>query len=254
MTRWVGKVLSRRAPEWSVAVALVIAIALSGMGLSAPALAAKAKAASALTASQTINAFHKDLISALRATDGKGFEARRKAFAPPVAKIFDANFMAKYAVGDTLAKFTPEQQKELVSSFSDMMVASYASRFKSYNGQRFEILSEGPVADQCDRLRARFEQVGTKQLPKECVLVKSQIIKANGETRNINYFVYRASASAPWKVVDVMSGSASELATRRSEFSSVARNQGPAALIDTVKDKVVTLAEGSGTEPASAIP
>ncbi len=254
MTVWVSKGLSRREPGWRLPIALVLATALSCAGLLQPALAAKAKAAAALTASQAISAFHKDLIGALRATDGKGFEARRKALAPSVAKIFDANFMAKYAVGDTLDKFSAEQQKELVSSFSDMMVASYASRFKRYNGQSFELLREEPIAERCDQLRARFEQMGSTQLPKDCALVRTQLVKSDGETRNINYIVYRTAATAPWKIIDVLSGPASELATRRSEFSTVARNQGPAALIDTVKDKVVKLAQDTSADPASAIP
>lgn len=254
MTVRVSVSSSGRAAGWRLASALFLAVALFSGGLSAPALAAKARAASALTASQAISAFHKDLISALRASDDKGFEARRKALAPTVAGIFDANFMAKYAVGDTLDKFSAAQQKDLVSSFSDMMVASYASRFKRYNGQRFEILSEGPIAEQCDRLRLRFQQMGAKQAPQDCALVKSQLVKSDGETRNLNYIVYSTSASAPWKIVDVMSGSASELATRRSEFSSVARNQGPAALIDTVKDKVVKLAQDTSAGSTSAIP
>lgn len=244
-----GRVAGFRLP-----LAFGLALALIGAGLASPTLTANANAAAALTASQAITAFHKDLIGALRATEGKGFEARRKALSRPVSGIFDADFMAKYAVGNTLSKFSADQQKELVSTFSDMMVASYASRFKRYNGQHFEILSEGPIAEQCDRLRTRFEQMGNKQVPQECVIVKSQIVKADGDTRNINYIVYRTSASAAWKVVDVLSGPASELATRRSEFSSVARNDGPAALIDTVKDKVIKLAQDTSAEPVSAIP
>jgi phospholipid transport system substrate-binding protein len=241
-----------RGRQWVLLSAVSCCIALGALALTPPALAAKAALAAA-TASEAITTFHKELIGALRNTDGKGFEARRKAVAPAVTSIFDAAFMAKYAVGDSLKNFSDDQQKELVSSFRDMMVASYASRFKRYNGQRFEVLSEGPINQQCDRLRVRFSEMGSKQPPKECALVKSQLVKSNGETRNINYVVYRA-ANSPWKIVDVLSGPASELATRRSEFSAVARNQGPDALIDTVKDKVIKLAQDTSAEPASAIP
>lgn len=213
-----------------------------------------AKAASAATATEAITAFHEKLIGAVRASDGKGFDARQKVMAPVIKGIFDANFMAKYAVGDTLDKFSADQQKELVSSFSDMTVANYASRFKNYNGQRFEVLSEGPSAQFCDQLRSKFEAMGSKKLPKECVLVKSQFIKSNGETKSINYRVYRTADAAPWQIVDVLSGPASELATRRSEFSTVARNEGPAALLNMVKNKVIKLAQDTSADATSAIP
>lgn len=233
-------------------IVVLAGLALGAAG-AAPIPAAKAAAVS-MTAAQAIDAFHSDLIGAWRAADGKSYEARRKAFAPAVTGIFDADFMAKYAVGDSLDKFTPEQKKALVASFRDMMVASYASRFKDYKGQRFEVLSEGPIAQQCDRLKVRFEQIGSAPPPAECALVKSQLIRANGEKRSINYIVYRASPKSAWRIVDVLSGPASELATRRSEFSAVARNQGPSALLDTVRDKVVKLAQDKVTDTGPVIP
>jgi phospholipid transport system substrate-binding protein len=49
-------------------------------------------------------------------------------------------------------------------------------------------------------------------------------------------------ANGAWQIVDVyLSGTVSELATRRSEFSSVMRSGGPEALVDLLQKKVAEL-------------
>jgi phospholipid transport system substrate-binding protein len=45
-----------------------------------------------------------------------------------------------------------------------------------------------------------------------------------------------------WQAIDVyLSGTVSELATRRSEFSSVLRRDGPDALVELLKSKAAEL-------------
>jgi phospholipid transport system substrate-binding protein len=49
-------------------------------------------------------------------------------------------------------------------------------------------------------------------------------------------------SAAGWQIVDVfLSGTVSELATRRSEFSSVIRRGGAEALVDALQKKVAQL-------------
>jgi phospholipid transport system substrate-binding protein len=51
----------------------------------------------------------------------------------------------------------------------------------------------------------------------------------------------RASDDA-WRLIDVyLSGTVSELATRRSEFSAVLRRGGPEALVDALQQKTAEL-------------
>jgi phospholipid transport system substrate-binding protein len=60
---------------------------------------------------------------------------------------------------------------------------------------------------------------------------------ANGMVRPCSFPV-----SARWQIVDVyLAGTVSELATRRSEFSSVMRRGGAEALVDALQKKTAQL-------------
>jgi phospholipid transport system substrate-binding protein len=60
---------------------------------------------------------------------------------------------------------------------------------------------------------------------------------ANGMVRPCSFPV-----SAGWQIVDVyLAGTVSELATRRSEFSSVMRRGGAEALVDALQKKTAQL-------------
>jgi phospholipid transport system substrate-binding protein len=50
------------------------------------------------------------------------------------------------------------------------------------------------------------------------------------------------SSGGSWKIIDVyLSGTISELAARRSEFSAVLRQGGAAALVETLRKKAAEL-------------
>ena len=68
------------------------------------------------------------------------------------------------------------------------------------------------------------------------VMVRSQIIKANGETVNVDYMMHRNADS--WLISDIYLDSAiSEVATRRSEFAAILKNQGIDGLISALNRK-----------------
>jgi phospholipid transport system substrate-binding protein len=68
------------------------------------------------------------------------------------------------------------------------------------------------------------------------VMVKSQIIKANGEPVNVDYMMRRNGAG--WLIADIyLDGAISEVATRRSEFAAILRNQGIDGLLAALNRK-----------------
>ena len=67
-------------------------------------------------------------------------------------------------------------------------------------------------------------------------MVKSQIIKANGEPVKVDYLMQRTGDS--WLISDIyLDGAISEVATRRSEFAAILRNEGIDGLIATLNRK-----------------
>ena len=67
-------------------------------------------------------------------------------------------------------------------------------------------------------------------------MVKSQIIKANGEPVKVDYMMRRNGDG--WLIGDIyLDGAISEVATRRSEFATILRNDGVDGLIAALNRK-----------------
>ena len=101
-------------------------------------------------------------------------------------------------------------------SYGRYISAIYADRFDSYAGQKLEVTGEPPAA--------------------AGVMVKSQIIKANGEPVKVDYMMRLNGDS--WLISDIYLDSAiSEVATRRSEFAAILKKDGIDGLIAALNRK-----------------
>ncbi len=67
-------------------------------------------------------------------------------------------------------------------------------------------------------------------------------MKTDGSTISLNYVMHRTDWS--WQVIDIyLKSTYSELANRRSEYTSILRRKGFKGLLATIDRKVKTLAE-----------
>ena len=182
--------------------------------VAAPAFGA-ADEASIVTA--PIRAFYDALLDVMRRAKALGVRGRYDALAPVIRATFDLAAMTRISVGPRWNAIPPEQQAALIDGFTRMTIATYASRFDGYSGERFEV---DPAVE--------TRKTGS--------VVHTRLVQSNGEPIAINYLMRH---SAPgWKVVDVyLTGTISELATRRSEFSAILDAGGATKLIDTLKQQ-----------------
>lgn len=68
------------------------------------------------------------------------------------------------------------------------------------------------------------------------VMVKSRIIKANGDPVEVDYMMHGGNAG--WLIADIyVDGSVSEVATRRSEFAAILRKDGIDGLVADLNRK-----------------
>jgi len=73
------------------------------------------------------------------------------------------------------------------------------------------------------------------------VIVKSQIIKANGEPVKVDYMMRLSGDN--WLISDIyLDGAISEVATRRSEFAAILKTEGIDGLISALNRKAEVLA------------
>jgi phospholipid transport system substrate-binding protein len=149
--------------------------------------------------------------------------------APVVLRVFDIPYMTQLAIGTAWATLPDQQRQQVMQAFERYVTSVYAKRFDKYPGERLEVIGEQPTA------------YGT--------IVKTQIIKAGGEPVTLNYLMVNTSGGP--QIGDVyLSGTISELAARRTDFSSTLRTQGVPGLITALNKKALTLAPALSGSPS----
>jgi phospholipid transport system substrate-binding protein len=145
-----------------------------------------------------------------------GQSGRYAQLAPVIQRSFDLPLMARLSVGPVWATLSDAQKRQLIDGYGRYISAIYAERFDSYHGQKLEVTGEDPAP--------------------AGMLVKSRIIKADGDPVRVDYLMRQSGDT--WLIADVyLDGTISELATRRSEFASIIRNQGIDGLIEALNHK-----------------
>src|SRR5947209_13222924 len=160
--------------------------------------------------------FYGVLLDLMQHAAALGPKGRYEKLEPVVRGTLDVPFMARLSIGPTWARLTPEQKRRAVQAYTRYIAAIYATRFDDYAGEKFQVLGEQQI--------------------KHGTLIKTQIIKSNGEPVSINYMVHDNDIA--WQIRDIyLSGSISELATRRSEFATILRSGGIDGLIASLNKK-----------------
>ena len=190
--------------------ALAIAAGLGLAMLSYPVHAAPA------SGGNTVQGLYDALLATMKNGRTLGQSGRFTQLEPVIRRSFDIPAMARLSVGPAWASLSEAQRQQVTDSFARYISAIYADRFDSYAGQKLQVTGEEPAA--------------------AGVMVRSQIIKANGEPVKIDYLMRRNGAG--WLISDIyLDGAISEVATRRSEFAAILKNEGADGLIAALNRK-----------------
>ena len=198
------------------------ALAASGSLASGPFASARAADPQAVA---VIAGLNQALLAAMQAGPGVPFPQRFAALQPAVDRAFDFQTIVANVVGPRWRGFAPPQQSQLLATFRAFTVASYASNFDSYGGERLEVLPESRT-------------VGSDQV------VQTRIVPANGQARRLDYVMRRGPGG--WQAVDVLlDGTISQTAVQRSDFRSLLSSGGADALIASLQRKISDLSGGT---------
>ena len=158
----------------------------------------------------TVQGLYDALLSTMKNGRILGQSGRFTQLEPVIRRSFDVAAMARLSVGPSWASLTEGQRQQMTESYGRYISAIYADRFDSYSGQTLAVIGEQPAPPG--------------------VMVKSQIIKANGDPVKVDYMMRRNGDS--WLISDIYLDSAiSEVATRRSEFAAILKKDGIDGLI-----------------------
>lgn len=151
---------------------------------------------------------------------------REQGFRKLLDEHFDVPAIGRSALGRYWRIATPEEQAEYMSLFEDLIVATYAARFRDYGGENLDILSASKPSGGED----------------SAVLVQSQISRNVAKPIRLDWRVSQPSSDP--KIVDVVIEGVSMMQTQRSEFTSVIVRNGNkvAGLINELRAKTKSLA------------
>jgi phospholipid transport system substrate-binding protein len=198
------------ALKTSLRKAVVLAAGLGLSMLSYPLHAAPA------SGGDTVQGLYDALLSTMKNGRILGQSGRFTQLEPVIRRSFDIASMARLSVGPTWASLTEAQRQQMTESYGRYISAIYADRFDSYAGQKLEVTGEHPAPSG--------------------VMVRSEIIKANGEPVKVDYMMHRTGDS--WLISDIyLDGAISEVATRRSEFAVILKKDGIDGLIAALNRK-----------------
>jgi phospholipid transport system substrate-binding protein len=186
--------------------------ALAALSIAAPAGAAPASSGAA----EPVRGFYDALLRTMKQGEQLGQDGRFAALEPIVQRSFDIPYMTRVAVGPSWSTLSDAKRQQLIAAFGRYITVTWADRFDSYSGEQLAVDGERPYG--------------------AAVLVDTRIVKPDGEPVSINYLMRRDGDA--WRIGDVyLTGTISELATRRAEFTSVLRSQGVDGLIDALNRK-----------------
>jgi len=141
-------------------------------------------------------------ITAPNLTEGERISRFRTLF----VKGFDIPAIARFVLGRYWRTATPDQQQEFMRLFENMVVQTYAQRFKEYSGQQLKVTG------------AREEGEGR-------AIVSSQIVQpGGGQPVRIDWRVAKVGNAD--KVYDVIVEGVSMSVTEQQDFGAVIQRQG----------------------------
>lgn len=123
---------------------------------------------------------------------------RRDELRKVIYERFDFNEMAKRSLGPNWRQRSPEEQREFVNLFTELLENTYADKMESYNGEKVLYAREKPDRDDAE--------------------VDTEVVTKKGEF-SINYKLHPVGAD--WKVYDVVIENISLVNNYRSQFNHV---------------------------------
>jgi phospholipid transport system substrate-binding protein len=175
-------------------------------------------------AKQVIQSFQDTLISVMKDAKSLGYRGRYDKLAPEVEASHDLPFIARIAVGQYWEGLSEQQRALLVKTFTQLSIATYASRFDDYSGEKFQMVGEQP-------------------LRRGDVLVQAVLVKADGDKVHFDYQMRKSDDA--WRIINIVVDGVSDLALKRAEYTSILQDKGFETLIAKLKDKIVQYEKGT---------
>ncbi len=168
-------------------------------------------------ATQVVENLHAELLAVMKQADELGYEGRYQRLTAVITTSYDFPYVAKIAVGRYWRKFSADQKSQFIGTFTKLSIATYAKRFDGYSGERFKTISN-------------------EELRKGRIVVKTILIKSNGEEIELDYILHQRDNQ--WRIINVVAEGVSDLSLKRADYTSYLKTQGFDGLLRKLKEKI----------------
>lgn len=134
-----------------------------------------------------------------------------------INEVFDYTELSRRTLGREWPKFNPEQQKEFVDLFAELLENVYADRILAYTHEEIEFDKE-------------------TELKPGRVEVESYIITT--DNKRVPLFYRLTDKSGSWRVYDVVIEGVSMVKNYRGQFREILSKKKPEELLQTLREKV----------------
>lgn len=169
---------------------------------------------------QVISTLQEALVQAMQRGQEIGYAGRLELLTPVIERSHDIRAIIRSVLGTHWAGLSSQQQQTITQTFQKHSIATYADQFNQYDGERFKIIEQRP-------------------LPRERVLVRSQLIQSDNSPINFDYVLHQVDKH--WRIINIVVDGVSDLALKRAEYNAILQKEGISALIDTLEQKIAEI-------------
>jgi len=220
---------TRNFPAGIFLALCIVCAALGGR----PAFAADAAAQAGAAADPSLQAhadavavvekLHAALLDVMKNADKLGYQGRYDKLKPVISSLFDTPLICKVILSRYWDSLNSQQQSDFIALFNKLSTATYASRFDSYSGQKFQSLS-------------------VEELHKGRLLVKTELTRPDDKPVKLDYLVHQDNSK--WLIISVIADGVNDLSLKRAEYAVVIRDKGYDGLLNDIKSKISNMEKG----------
>ena len=144
-------------------------------------------------------------------------DAKMAEISKIINEVFDYEELSKRTLGRNWQKFSPEQQKEFIQLFSQLLEDVYSDRILAYTNEVIEFGKDTELK------KGQFE-------------VESNIITATNTKVPLNYRLLQKGGQ--WRVYDVVIEGVSMVKNYRTQFRQLLSKDSPEQLLETLRERV----------------
>ncbi|MEK7290631.1 MAG: ABC transporter substrate-binding protein [Planctomycetota bacterium] len=142
-------------------------------------------------------------------------QERRQALWKEISIVFNFEEMSKRALGQHWKKRSPEEKKEFVELFTNILKDAYIGKTDTYNGEKVVLLREKQDSNYA--------------------VVQTRFITKNGTEIAVDYSMLNNSGE--WKIYDVIIEGVSMINNYRSQFNNILLKSPYENLVKRMKEK-----------------